>query len=64
MTTQLDRERLRAAVRDLPGQSTRELAEALGMSKRSAFSDLSRLEREGLVERWWKDAVTRWFPTL
>ena len=57
-----DRERLRTAVRDLPGQSTRELAEALGMSKRNALTDLSRLEREGLVERWWDGGVTRWFP--
>jgi DNA-binding Lrp family transcriptional regulator len=57
-----DRERLRTAVRDLPGQSTRELAEALGMSKRNALTDLSRLEREGLVERWWDGRSTRWFP--
>ena len=57
-----DRERLRTAVLDMPGQSTRELAEALGMTKRNALTDLSRLEREGLVERWWDGGVTRWFP--
>lgn len=57
-----DRERVRLAVLELPGLTTRELAITLGMIDRHTLTDLRRLERDGLVVSWWDGRACRWFP--
>lgn len=57
-----DRDRVRAFVGSWPGHSTREVADALGLTPRHALTSLVYLERQELVDRWWDGEVTRWFP--
>lgn len=57
-----DRERVALAVSTTPGLTTREIAEALGMTIRHALTSLRYVERHGRVERWHDGLACRWFP--
>ena len=65
MTTpsiEADRDRVFSIVANTPGLTTREIAEALGMTIRHALTSLRYVERHGRVERWYDGSACRWFP--
>lgn len=57
-----DRERLRAAVWALPGQTTEELADALDLTQMETREALHYLQGSGYVEEWNDGEGPRWFP--
>lgn len=57
-----DRERLRAAVWTLPGQTTEELADAMDLTQMEAREALRWLQGYGSVEEWDDGEGPRWFP--
>ena len=64
MTTQWDRERVRATVYAMPGQTAQEIAEQLEMTPAATRDCLRDLELYGSVEAWDDGEGLRWFPTL
>jgi len=64
MTTQWDRESVRATVYALPGQTAQEIGEQLELSPAATHECLRDLEVYGSVEAWDDGEGLRWFPTL
>ena len=64
MITQRDRERVRATVYAMPGQTAQEIGEQLEMTPAVTGECLRDLELYGSVEAWDDGEGLRWFPTL
>jgi predicted transcriptional regulator len=64
MTAQWDRERVRATVYAMPGQTAQEIGEQLELSPAVTGECLRDLELYGSVEAWDDGEGLRWFPTL
>jgi len=64
MTTQWDRDRVRATVYATPGQTAQEIGEQLEMTPAATRDALRDLEVYGSVEAWDDGEGLRWFPTL
>jgi predicted transcriptional regulator len=64
MITQRDRERVRATVYAMPGQTAQEIGEQLEMTPAATRDALRDLEVYGSVEAWHDGEDLRWFPAL
>jgi len=64
MTTQQNRESVRATVYAMPGQTAQEIGEQLELSPAVTRECLRDLEVYGSVEAWDDSEGLRWFPTL
>lgn len=56
-----NREKLRAIIYDNPGMTTRELADAVGMTSREAVAELVNLASKCIIIERWDGDVSRWF---
>ena len=63
MTTQWDRESVRATVYATPGQTAQEIGEQLELSPAATHECLRDLEVYGSVEAWDDGECLRWFPS-